>query len=309
MWNRTDLQIVVCRFGKRKFIFEGVFCLMNNIWSKHVQGIMTLYLSRKLRFDDFFANQYMQLFGLNKKAEMKILEIGCGPGALAEALHRWYPKAHIVAVDRDTNFITFAKKNIIGVNFIEGDATQLPFEDNSFDVVISNTVQEHIEPSVFWNEQRRVLKSGGVCLCLSARRGIHCTSSCVEMTDEEKDFWSSRPDWKEEMDKFNVCKYPMTEAEIPSSMSQHGFSEVTTGYAVIDLTPDDPKYAVSLAEQMIEAMRQNDIEAIEQNQTDDVTRIIESINKKYDNRIDLYRHGVKQWDTSVSITMVIRGIA
>ena len=56
-------------------------------------------------------------------------------------------------------------------------------------------------------------------------------------------------------------------------------------------------------------MRQNDIEAIEQNQTDDVTRIIESINKKYDNRIDLYRHGVKQWDTSVSITMVIRGIA
>ena len=31
---------------------------MNNIWSEHVQGVMTLYLSRKLRFDDHFFEQY-----------------------------------------------------------------------------------------------------------------------------------------------------------------------------------------------------------------------------------------------------------
>ena len=117
---------------------------MNNVWSEHVQGIMTLYLSRKLRFDDVFFEQYNRVFHLDTEADLKILEIGCGPGALAESLHRWYPKAEITAIDRDSNFISFAQDKIAGVTFMEGDATRLPFADNSFDVTISNTVQEHV---------------------------------------------------------------------------------------------------------------------------------------------------------------------
>ena len=46
---------------------------MNNIWSDHVQGIMTLYLSRKLRFDDVFFAQYDPLFGLDHNKEMSFL--------------------------------------------------------------------------------------------------------------------------------------------------------------------------------------------------------------------------------------------
>ena len=152
---------------------------------------MTLYLSRKLRFNDVFFAQYDPLFGLDHNKEMRILEIGCGPGALAEALHRWYPRAQITAIDRDSNFIAFAQKNIKGIDFVEGDATHLPFENESFDVTISNTVQEHIDPAVFWCEQMRVLKPGGVCLCLSARKGIRCTAPCLQMTSEEIELWES----------------------------------------------------------------------------------------------------------------------
>ena len=47
---------------------------MNNIWSDHVQGIMTLYLSRKLRFDDIFFTQYEKLFNLDHNWDLKILE-------------------------------------------------------------------------------------------------------------------------------------------------------------------------------------------------------------------------------------------
>ena len=82
---------------------------MNTIWSEHVQGTMTLYLSRKLRFDDMFFEQYKDVFDLDRNAKLRILEIGCGPGALAEAMHRWYPMAHVTAIDRDSNFISFAK--------------------------------------------------------------------------------------------------------------------------------------------------------------------------------------------------------
>jgi len=281
---------------------------MNNIWSEHIQGIMTLYLSRRLRFDDAFFDQYDRLFQLDHDRELKILEIGCGPGALAESLHRWYPRVQITAIDRDSSFITFAQKNIAGINFIEGDATHLPFENGTFDVTISNTVQEHIEPAAFWGEQRRVLKPSGICLCLSARKGIHCSAQCLETTREEKEFWESLPQSENELEKYGVCKYPMSEAELPASMEQHGFMNVTASYAVIDLTPDAAKYSDKMAEDMIEAGRQTSLEAIHSAHSDHADKAISAVNRKYDERLRLYRAGIKQWDTSVSVTMIVRGI-
>lgn len=281
---------------------------MNTIWSEHVQGIMTLYLSRKLRFDTMFFDQYKSLFNLNQSSKLRILEIGCGPGAFAESMHRWYPNAQITAIDRDSNFISFAKENITGVDFREGDVTQLPFESHSFDVTISNTVLEHVEPTVFWGEQRRVLKSGGICLCLSARKGLCCVAPCLETTEKEKRFWESVPQSENDLEKFNVCRFPKSESEIPASMEKNGFTNVTTGYAIIDLTPDDPKYSSSMAELMIEAMRQTDMEAVQSVHSDHADEIISVINSKYDERIRLYREGIRQWDTSVSVTMISRGI-
>ena len=281
---------------------------MNTTWSEHVQGINTLYMSRKLRFDDMFFDQYDKNFGLDREKELWILEIGCGPGALAEALKRWYPNAKITAVDRDSAFVEYASAHISGVKFIEGDATKLPFGDNTFDVTISNTVQEHVEPEAFWGEQLRVLKPGGICLCLSARRGIYSSAPCLEETQEEKTFWEKARPWQEVNETYQVCQYPMTEAEIPMSMEQNGFRAVTTGYAVIDLTPDAPKYPAEMAEAMIDTQRQTSLEAVASAELPGAEKIIEIINSKYDERLRLYRNGIRQWDTSVSVTMIIRGI-
>ena len=280
---------------------------MNNIWSENVQGVMTLYLSRKLRFDDVFFERYRPFFDIDENAAIKILEIGCGPGALAEALRRWYPRARITAIDRDSNFISFASKNIPGVDFREGDAAKLPFGDGSFDVTISNTVQEHIEPAAFWGEQLRVLRPGGVCLCLSARKGLRCTAPCLETTAEERGFWESLPQ-DDTFERYGVGKFAMSEAALPASMEANGFSRVTTGYAIIDLTPDAPKYPAKMAEAMIEAERQNDLEVIRSVHADCAEKVIAAVNAKYDERLRLYREGVRQWDTSVSVTMVLRGI-
>ena len=280
---------------------------MNNIWSENIQGVKTLYLSRKLRFDDMFFEQYKKVLKLKQDANIKILEIGCGPGALAEALCRWYPNASITALDRDSNFISFAKKNIKGVNFIEGDASNLPFDNDTFDVTISNTVQEHIDPNAFWGEQYRVLKKGGICICLSARKGIQCRADCLKPTEEENKFWEN-VSGDDDFVKYGVGKYSLSEAELPAVMEKHGFSDINTGYAVIDLTPDDPKYPAQMAETMIESMRQNDLEAIRSVHCDNTEAVIDAVNKKYDTRLRFYREGIKLWDTSVSLTMILRGI-
>lgn len=289
---------------------------MNVIWSKHVQGIKTLYYSRKLRFDDIFSQQYKNLFELDSSEKIKILEIGCGPGALAEALRRWYPQADITAVDRDSEFIRFAKENEKNVTFLEADAVNLPFEDNTFDVTISNTVSEHIEPSKFYGEQFRVLKPGGICLVLSSRKGINITPSCIAPNDFEKQFWEKVSQHDDSMNRYAVCKYPMSEAELPHAMETYGFQNIKTGFATIDLTPDNPKFSSAMAYDMINANRYTSIDAIEATlhtvpewvtieETEEMKYIV---NTKYDMRIKQYDRGEKQWDTNVSVIMVVRGI-
>ena len=289
---------------------------MNTIWSKYVQGTRTLYFSRRLRFDDLFSEQYRRLFDLDVNKELKILEIGCGPGALAGALHRWYPHAEITAVDRDSEFIRFATEHEPEVNFVEGDATALPFENDTFDVTISNTVAEHIEPSKFYSEQVRVLKPDGVCLVLSSRKGININPKCITFNEYEQQFWKKAEQYNDSMDRFAVCKYPMSEAEMPAAMAEYGFSNVSTGFATVDLTPDNPRFSASLALDMINANRYSALDSIESVlhtmpehfTTQEVEEMKRLANAKYDTRTEQYKRGEKQWDTNVSIIMVIRGI-
>ena len=288
---------------------------MNTIWSKYVQGIQTLYCSRKLRFDDRFSLQYKNFFRLDETKPLKILEIGCGPGALASALRRWYPNAEITGIDRDSEFIRFAKERENGVSFMEGDAAALPFEDGTFDVTISNTVAEHIEPSRFYGEQLRVLKPNGVCFVLSSRKGINLSPDCYEQQEFEKNFWTKVSQYDHSMEEYGVCRYPMSEAELPLAMERYGFQSVSTGYAAVDLTPDDPKYPSEMAKDMINALRFCALESLnavqhsirEHISVQEIETMKDFIHQKYDLRIRDYETGKKHWETNLSIIMMIRG--
>lgn len=46
-------------------------------------------------------------------------------------------------------------------------------------------------------------------------------------------------------------------------------------------------------------------DAITDSEVEELKRLI---NAKYDKRISLYDKGIKQWDTNMSITMIVRGI-
>lgn len=288
---------------------------MNNIWSKYVQGTNTLYYTRKLRFNDMFAEQYKMLFDLDTKKKLKILEIGCGPGALAGALHRWYPNAEITAIDRDSEFIKFANEHERGIEFIESDATNLPFDNDIFDITISNTVAEHIEPSKFYGEQLRVLKPNGICLVLSSRKGINIYPNCVDLNEFEKQFWEKAQKHDNSTEKYSVCQYPMNEKEMPIAMQKYGFTDIKIGYVTVDLTPDNPKFSTNIAHDIINANRLTTLDGIESVlhtipehfTTEEVEEMKCLTNQKYDLRIEQYNREEKQWDTNVSIIMILRG--
>ncbi|RAI82245.1 class I SAM-dependent methyltransferase [Macrococcoides goetzii] len=289
--------------------------MMSTVWSSKIQGIDTLYLSRKLRFDDRFKYDYMKHFDL-PQSDIKVLEIGCGPGALSESLKRWYPNAEITGVDRDELFIQFAKDNINNVNFIIGDISKLPFDDESFDVVISNTVCEHVETSVFFNEQRRILKPEGICICLSNVTNIRRLAKCIENDVFENNFWAKLETDRNELASYNLAKYKLNEAELSKQMEQYKFHNVSSDYVTQQFTPDHPASDRTWAITIIESELKTKVEILNRvrNQNKDnlffeqVDKMIQRVNQKYAERMRLYDFGEKQWDTNIITTHILRGM-
>lgn len=106
-------------------------------------------------------------------AGKRVLEVGCGRGGGASYLTRTLSPASYVALDLNTTGIEFCRRrhHIPGLEFVEGNAEDLPFPGESFDAVI-NVESSHCYPHFdrFLNEVRRVLRPGGMFLYADLRR-------------------------------------------------------------------------------------------------------------------------------------------
>lgn len=93
----------------------------------------------------------------------RVLEVGCGTGRTACFLAE--QGIEVTAVDIRPEMIAKARiraeKLNVQVTFIEGDACQLPFDDNSFDVVMVESVTNFADASKAMAEYYRVLKPEG----------------------------------------------------------------------------------------------------------------------------------------------------
>jgi SAM-dependent methyltransferase len=102
-----------------------------------------------------------------------LLDIGAGSGYIASALGELVgPEGRVVAVD-----VNDQRRTNEGYDFVQVAGTELPFEDGSFDVVLSNHVIEHVgdRPDQLHHlqEVRRVLRPDGVCyLAVPNRWGL-----------------------------------------------------------------------------------------------------------------------------------------
>jgi SAM-dependent methyltransferase len=96
-----------------------------------------------------------------------VLEVSCGHGGGAAYLTRAFAPRHYTALDLNGAGIRFCRQRHRAdeLDFVQGDAEKLPFEENAFDTVI-NIEASHCYPSFprFLAEVARVLRPGGYFL-------------------------------------------------------------------------------------------------------------------------------------------------
>ena len=98
----------------------------------------------------------------------RVLDVGCGPGSISVGLAKAIEPGELHGIDMEESQIEIARASAAAgghanTNFQVGDATDLPFADNSFDAAHTHAVLMHVpDTEKALSEIMRVLKPGGI---------------------------------------------------------------------------------------------------------------------------------------------------
>ncbi|MDX3517151.1 class I SAM-dependent methyltransferase [Streptomyces scabiei] len=113
------------------------------------------------------ANSAAYLLG-SLKPDMKVLDIGCGPGTITADLAALVPEGHVTGVDHAPGILeqaraTAAGRGLDNVDFAVADVHALDFPDDTFCVVHAHQVLQHVgDPVQALREMLRVTRPGGL---------------------------------------------------------------------------------------------------------------------------------------------------
>jgi SAM-dependent methyltransferase len=118
------------------------------------------------RYSAPLAPRFAEFAGV--KSGQRVLDVGCGPGALTRELVRRLGAAAVCAVDPSEQFVETVRDRYAGVRVRRGAAETLPFEDRMFEVTLAQLVVHFMADSVIGlREMARVTAPHGtVAACV-----------------------------------------------------------------------------------------------------------------------------------------------
>ena len=137
------------------------------------------------------------LSGVPEDFSGKLLEVPVGTGVLTMPVYQGLPEADITSLDYSPDMMAAAqaKADTLGlknIRFQQGDVGALPFEDESFDIVLSlNGFHAFPDKEAAYRETFRVLKKGGTfCGCFYVRGNCTRTDWCIKHLYQPKGFFT-----------------------------------------------------------------------------------------------------------------------
>ncbi len=125
---------------------------ISNVWASKINNSET-NKRIKVVFNDLLTKKDLK--------GKKFLEVGCGLGYFSNIAYK--SGAKVTGIDIGPNLVKINKKLTPKCTFKVASASKLPFKDNSFDVVLSTEVIEHVDNQKdALKELARVVKKGGI---------------------------------------------------------------------------------------------------------------------------------------------------
>ena len=117
------------------------------------------YLRFMGRYSEPLAARFADLAGI--RPGQRVLDVGCGPGALAAELVSRVGAGAVSAVEPSASFVAAARDRLPGVDIRRSPAEQLPFGDGVFDAAMAQLVVHFMtDPVAGLREMGRVTRPG-----------------------------------------------------------------------------------------------------------------------------------------------------
>ena len=139
-------------------------------WSRVYDVMQPFFTSDEMR------EQGLDLANIDTGKALRVLDVGAGTGTLTRQVLRRNALAEVTLLDQSPEMLERAKlkPELAGCKFELADAQILPFEDDSFDhVVSSGSLYYYPRPVQAMREQMRVVKPGGTVLAMGSLQ-VHC---------------------------------------------------------------------------------------------------------------------------------------
>jgi ubiquinone/menaquinone biosynthesis C-methylase UbiE len=135
------------------------------IMTDYVHGYGTPEQERLVEQAEHWRNRLIR-DGTQLEPGTRLLEVGCGVGAVLAVLGQEFPGVRLTGVDIEPKQLDYARGHLeragVEATLLQADALELPFGDESFDHVWMMWFLEHVaEPPAVLREARRVLGPGG----------------------------------------------------------------------------------------------------------------------------------------------------
>jgi len=189
--RRTRIRNAYRQTGDHASLYDGMMTYSTFLGKAICRIVWNMDGDRNYRYLE------RALSGIPEDFAGRLLEVPVGTGVLTMPVYRGLPGADITCLDYSPDMMSAAqaragRMGIENARFVQGDVGALPFDDESFDIVLSlNGFHAFPDKEAAWRETFRVLKPGGTfCGCFYIRGGCGRTDWFIKHLYQPKGYFT-----------------------------------------------------------------------------------------------------------------------